>query len=262
MGNPFTSLVRVLSEDKLLGGRIIVQQPKAGYRTAIDPILLAASIQPENGETVLDVGCGVGTVSLCLAARMKANGAQLSITGVDKEQMLVNLAQQSAEKNGFTESMRFVVGDIASPLPSMDNGRFDHVVTNPPYLAAGKADISPDPLKAAANTESTADLARWVDFCVAMAKPKGTLTMIHRADRMDEILKHMQGRIGDIAVLPLWPKAGEAAKRIIVTGRKDAKGYLTLLPGLVLHENNGDFTGEAQNILQNASPLALFPPKA
>ena len=255
--NPFQQLVRALSQDNILGGMVSIEQPRTGYRSAIDPILLAASVEVQNGESLLDVGCGVGTVSLAIAARSRGKIDDVQYTGIDKESMLVNLANGNAQKNGFENCMRFVVGDIAGKLSDLDYGRFDQVITNPPYLASDKADQSPDPIKAAANVESSADLKQWLEFCLLMLKSKGVLSMIHRADRLDEILALLHGKVGEIVIFPLWPKAGEAAKRVLLRARKDSKTPLKLAFGLVLHESDGGYTKIANDVLQNASPLAL-----
>jgi tRNA1(Val) A37 N6-methylase TrmN6 len=258
LANPFAPLVRVLSIDTVLGGRVKLQQPRAGYRAAIDPILLAAAVPAKAGESILDVGCGVGTAGLCVAKRMELNGVgDFEIIGVDAQPLLINLANDNVTINLYGDKVRFTLGDIAHDLPDAGAERFDHVLTNPPYLPADAADASPDPIKAAANIETTVNLERWLQFCLKVLKPKGYLTMIHRADRIDEILFHLSGKTGDIVICPLWPKAGESAKRIIVQARKGSKTGSTLLPGLILHRADGSYTAEADEILQKAAPLAL-----
>jgi tRNA1(Val) A37 N6-methylase TrmN6 len=92
-----------------------------------------------------------------------------------------------------------------------------------------------------------------------MAAPKGRLTLIHRPDSLGELLGHLKGRFGDIAVFPLFPKRGEPAVRIIVQGRKGSRAGLKLLPGLVLHEADGSYTDAAEAVLRGGEALALSP---
>jgi tRNA1(Val) A37 N6-methylase TrmN6 len=237
-----------LTEDALLGGRVQLLQPARGYRVAIDAVLLAAAVDAAPGQRILDLGAGVGAVGLCLAARL----AGCSVVGIELQPALAELAERNANLNGMAERVRTVVHDLAKPLPA-DLGRFDHVVTNPPYLAAAVADPSPDPSKALATVESSADLARWLAAATAAAEPAGTLLIIHRSDRLDEILGHL-ARLGwaDIAVKRLPPAA-----RILVRARRADRWTRRDAPPLTLHRPGGGYTAEAEAILRHAGALAF-----
>ena len=243
-----------VTEDALLDGRVILRQPAAGYRVAIDPVALAAAIPAGRGETVLDVGCGVGAAALCLAARTP----DCRIYGVEIQRDLVRLAAENVALNGFEGRIEVMVGDLTRPPPRLAAGSFHHVMCNPPYLEAGGANPSPNAGKAAATVEAAGDLAEWVDFCIVMARHKGSVTFIHRADRLDSLLCHLRGKTGAIAVYPLWPAAdrGRPAKRVIVQARKGGAGPLKLLPGLVLHEGEG-YTEAAEAVLRHGAALTL-----
>lgn len=237
-----------LTEDTLLGGRVRLLQPARGYRAAVDAVLLAAAIDAASGQRILDLGAGVGAVGLCLAARL----AGCSVVGIELQAALAELAERNANLNGMADRVRTVVHDLAKPLPA-DLGRFDHVVTNPPYLAAAVADPSPDPSKALATVESSADLARWLAVATAAAEPAGTLLVIHRSDRLDEILGHL-GRLGwgDVTVKRLPPAA-----RILVRARRADRPMRRDAPPLTLHRPDGGYTDEAEAILRHAGPLAF-----
>ncbi len=97
-------------------------------------------------------------------------------------------------------------------------------------------------------------------FLTTMAAPKGRLTLIHRADCLGELLGLLQGRFGDVAVFPLFGKAGEPATRIIVQGRKGSRAGLRLLPGLVLHGPDGAYTADAEAVLRGGTALSLAGP--
>lgn len=239
---------RTLTEDALLGGRVQLLQPARGYRVAVDAVLLAAAIDAAPGERILDLGAGVGAVGLCVAARL----AGCSVVGIELQEALAELAERNANLNGMAGRVRTVVHDLARPLPA-DLGRFDHVVTNPPYLAAAVADPSPDPSKALATVESSADLARWLAVATAAAEPAGTLLIIHRSDRLDEILGHLD-RLGwgNVTVKRLPPAA-----RILVRARRADRPTRHDAPPLTLHRPGGGYTDEAEAILRHASPLAF-----
>ncbi len=241
------------SEDGLLGGRVRLRQPVAGYRVAIDPVLLAAAVPAQAGETVLDVGCGVGAAALCLAVR--ETGAR--ITGIEAQRDLVRLANDNILLNDLAGRVSAMTGDLLRPPPRIEPGSFAHVMANPPYLERGQATPPSDAGKAQAQVEGEADLAAWVRFALTMVRAKGTITFIHRADRLEHLLALLAGRAGDIAVYPLWPGGAKPARRVIVRARKDVASPLRLLPGLVLHDAGGAFTREADAVLRDGAALAL-----
>jgi tRNA1(Val) A37 N6-methylase TrmN6 len=241
------------SEDGLLGGRLRLRQPTTGYRIAIDPVFLAAAIPAEAADHVLDMGCGVGAAALCLAARLPG----CRITGIEFQRDLVRLAGDNIELNGLSSRLSVMLGDLLRLPPRLSPGAFDHVMANPPYLEASAASSPPDAGKAAANLEGAADLAAWVRIALAMVRPKGTVTFIHRADRIEDLLAHLAGRAGGIALYPLWAGAGKPAKRIIVRARKQIATPTLFLPGMVLHRADGRFTPEAEAILRDAVALAI-----
>lgn len=239
------------TKDTLLGGRVTLHQPAMGYRVAIDPVLLAAAVPAKPGQMVLDVGAGVGAAALCLAARV----GDLRIAGIELDRIMAGLARKNVADNHMAGRIDMMTGNLLRPPARLAAGSFDHVITNPPHGAQGAGTPPPGAAKAAAHVEATADLAAWLDFCLLMARGKGRVTLIHRAGRLAEILGLLHGRLGDIAVMPLWPKAGDAAKRVVISGRKGIKGSLTLHPGLVLHAADGSFTPAAEHILRDGAAM-------
>ena len=231
-----------------------ILQPAGGYRTAIDPVLLAAAVPAQPGETVLDAGSGTGAAALALAARLEG----VDVVGLDLEPGFIGLARNSAEESGLSQSIRFVEGDLLSPPSDLVAGSFDHVMANPPYLAAGSGDPPADAAKRAATVEGRAKLDDWLRFLLTMARPGGTVTVIHRYDRQDEVIAGLGGEGGGLVVFPLSPKTlGEGAKRVIVQGRKDGVGKTRTAAGLVLHNDDGSYTPEAEAVLRGARPLVL-----
>jgi len=241
------------SEDLLLGGRLRLRQPIHGYRVAIDPVLLAAAVPAVASDNVLDIGCGVGAASLCLAARVP----ECRITGIEAQMALVRLAVENIALNNFEGRVRAMAGDILRPPPRLEPGSFTQVMANPPYLEEGSATPPPNAGKAVAQIEGVANLTYWVRFALSMTRPHGGVTFIHRADRLDALLAQLSGRAGAITVLPLWPTVGNPARRVIVHARKDIASPTRLLPGLVLHGVDGHFTKPAEAILRHGERLDL-----
>ena len=237
-----------LTEDTLLGGKVRLLQPRRGYRVAVDAVLLAAAVDARAGERVLDLGAGVGAVGLCIAARV----AGCTIVGIELQPALREIAERNAALNAAEDRMRTMEHDLAGDLPA-GLGPFDHVATNPPYLPAAVADPSPDPSKALATVESSAGLARWLEVATSALKPAGTLTIIHRSDRLDEIVDQLARLgFGDIATRLLPPAA-----RVLVRARRSATLTRRDSPPLVLHRTGGGYTDEAEAILRHGAPLAI-----
>jgi tRNA1(Val) A37 N6-methylase TrmN6 len=242
-----------VTEDKLLGGRVLLRQPAEGYRAAIDPVFLAAAVPAQPGQMVLDLGCGAGAAGLCLMARVP----ELRLTGLEIQRGLVALAGENARLNGHGSRFAPVVGDILSPPPRIAPGSYDHVLANPPYLEAGRATASPKGARATADQEGEAKLADWVRAALLAVRDKGSVTFILSAARLDALLAAFSGKAGAITLYPLWPKPGSPARRVILQARKKLEAPARLLPGLVLHAADGGYSEAAEAVLRHAAALDL-----
>ncbi len=228
-------------------------QAERGYRVAIDPVLLAAAIPAKEGDVVLDLGCGVGAAGLCLARRV--GGCR--VLGVDMDPRAVSLARENIEANDFADRMEIVEADLLRLPKTLKPGSFDHAMANPPHLAASSAQPSPRASRARAMVEGEATLADWIAAALRLLRTKGSLTMIHRADRLDELLAHLHGKAGGVVVFPLWPMRGRPAKRVIVQATKGSRSPAVLAPGLVLHRDGGLYSRAAESILRRGVGLAI-----
>jgi len=242
-----------VTEDSLFGGQLILRQPAEGYRVAVDPVLLAATIPAKPGESVLDVGSGVGAAALCLVYRVPG----CHVDGIEIQSDLAVLAVGNAVANGVADTVRFTEGDIGAMPTGPGPGTFDHVMTNPPYLRAADSRNPSSSSKTTATVEQDIDLDSWLGHCIQMARPRGTVTVIHRADRLDDVVGILSVKCGALVVFPLWPKAGEDAKRVVVRATVGRDTPLRLVPGLVLHDEHGDYTPEAQAVLRAAAALEV-----
>jgi tRNA1Val (adenine37-N6)-methyltransferase len=233
----------------LLNGRVHYDQPAQGFRSGIEPVLLAASVPAQAGERVLEGGSGAGAALLCLAARV----AGLRGVGIERDAEYVALAARNAAANAWPE-LRFVTADLTSPP---DLGVFDHAIANPPYHLAGGT-VSPDASRHAAKHEREGSLAIWAAALARPVRPRGTLTFILPAALLPAGCAAFAGAgCRPTAMLPLWPKAGTAAKLMLLRGVKGGRAPFRVLAGLVLHDDDGGFTAEAEAILRDGGALAL-----
>lgn len=241
------------AEDRFLAGRVILEQPRHGYRAAMDPVLLAASVPAvRDGGRVLDLGCGVGAALFCYGWRVP----EAALYGLEIDPAASATARRNAKANGMAARTVIETGDVLDPPAAFRPGSFDQVFANPPYMETEAGDASPIESRARSNVEGAAKLSDWIAAMLRFAKPKGGIALVHRADRLDRILTGLAGRAGEVTVIPLWPRAGVAAKRVIVRARKGVRGGAVMHPGLVLH-GPGDtrYTAEAAAILRDGAPL-------
>lgn len=233
--------------DDFLGGRVRLRQPAKGYRAGLDAVFLAAFVEAPEGGRVLDLGCGTGAATFCLAARRP----DLAITGLDADEASLVLARESAVLNATGERVTLRRGRVEDGLPRQ---AFDAVMTNPPYLVPGQG-TRPADERLHTHVEGGADLTRWLDEAIKALRPKGRLHIVHRADRLPEILRLIEPRLGAITVHPLWPRAGTAARRVLVAGSLDKRTPAVLAPGTVLHGEDGGFTAQAAAVLRDGASL-------
>ena len=221
-----------LTEDTILNGKIKLFQPKDGYRVALDPIILASFISPMPYRKILDVGCGVGTISLIL--KMKESAAEITAIDMDKEMCRI-CAQNSAVNELAMNILNVGIEDKTLPKELL----FDHVVTNPPFFRKKSSHFSES--KKLANFE-TISLVEWISLCINKLKNSGTFSIIHRASRLEEILSTLKNRAGAVKVVPIFSKSNKEANRVVVQAKKSSKSEMKMLPGIVVHLDDGSYS--------------------
>jgi tRNA1(Val) A37 N6-methylase TrmN6 len=240
--------------DAFLNVRLMIRQPAQGYRAAMDAVFLAAACPARAGESVLDLGLGVGVASLCLGVRVPG----VRLTGLEIQQSYADLAQVNARASDIP--LDVIVGDAARMPATLRALSFDHVITNPPYFDPGKGLPNPDAGRDTAFRESLS-LAQWLDSAIRRIGPKGSLTVIHRTERLAEILAALHGRLGALRITPLQSRPGRPAKRVIIRGKKGSNASMVLDAPFCLHaapQHGGDFedlTPAAQSILKDGAAL-------
>lgn len=248
MGFPTEQLTR----DKFLDGQLSILQPKNGYRAATDPVFLAAACPAKSGQSVLDLGCGVGTAALCLAARV----ADLNITGLELQSDYADLARLNADQNRIKVDV--IQGDIEDMPPTLKERMFDHVIMNPPFFGPGAKAC--DTGRAIARQAST-DLATWLDAGLRRVRPKGWLTVIQTIDRLPAAIVALHSKAGGFQIKPLSARENRPAARFVLRARKGSKTNAQLANPLILHKGDAhtndedSYTTEARMILRSGACL-------
>lgn len=238
--------------DKFLNGLITIKQPKHGFRAGCDSIYLAASIQPKPDERVLDVGAGVGVVSLALAQRCP----NVRVVALENHPDLVSLALSNIQDNQMSDQVELHSLSLHLIQQNLTSGLFNYVLTNPPYHEKHNT-TSSNLLKSASKTEEIS-LKDWINGCWKMLKPNGLLSMIHRPTRLSEILNHFKGKFGDVVIFPLWEMNNETTTRIIIQARKGSQGKDKLCYGMHTNGPDGCLTPAAEKILRDCHALKVM----
>lgn len=238
-------------DDALLGGRVRLRQPARGYRAGMDAALLAAAVPATPGQTVIEAGCGAGAVLTQIAARRPG----VRLTGLERDPAAAALARDNAALNGIADRTTVVTGDVAAGFRALDLPPFDWAIANPPYFDDPAALRAPAPGKQGAWMADDG-LAAWTRFLLKAVRENGRIVLIHRTDRLADILALLGTGAGSFAIRPIQPHAEAPAKRVLVLAIKTGKAPLRLLPALVLHDRTGaKHSPEAEAILRGETAL-------
>ena len=240
-------------ESRLLGGRVRLLQPTKGYRAGMDAALLAAAVAARPGDRVFEAGCGAGAVLMQIAARRP--GAEL--TGLERDAAAAELARRNAGLNDAQDRTLIDTGDVAAGLGPLASPRFDWAISNPPFFDDETALRAPSPDKRGAWIADDG-LAAWIGLLLKAVRDGGRILMIHRADRLADILALLGEKAGSFSILPIQPFADAPAKRVLVQAIRSGRAPLRLLPPLVLHDRSGaKHTPEAEAILRGETDLEI-----
>lgn len=242
-----------VTESALLGGRVRLRQPAKGYRAGMDAALLAAAVGAREDERLIEAGCGAGAVLMQVAARRPG----VRLTGLERDPAAAALARENAALNGAETRTTVVNGDVALGFRALDLPPFDWAVSNPPFFD------DPAALRAPAEGKRGAwmaddGLAAWTGFLLKAVREGGRIVVIHRADRLADILSLLSPKAGSFAVRPIHPYADQPAKRVLVQAIKTGRAPLRLLPPLILHDRAGaKHSPQAEAILRGEADLGF-----
>jgi tRNA1(Val) A37 N6-methylase TrmN6 len=239
------------TEDRMLDGRVTLRQPVRGYRAGLDAALLAAACDVAAGGRAVEAGCGAGAALLAAAARRP----QAHFTGIERDPRALALAVQNIGANGLAARVDVLAGDVGKRFSGLGLAPFDAAFANPPYFD------DPGALRGPAEERRDAWMAddgleAWIVFLSKAVVEGGTITLIHRADRMADILALLAPKAGSFQVKPVLPFADQPAKRVLVRAVKTGKAPLRILPPLILHDREGGkHTPQTEAILRGEASL-------
>lgn len=245
-----------VTDDAFLGGRLTIRQPRRGHRAGHDAVLLAAATPAVAGDRIVELGAGVGVAGLAIASR----AADIALTLVERDAAMLDHAAHNATRNGLAATVVHL--DIAARADAffeaglMPDG-FDRVLMNPPFNDAARHQPSPDGARRDAHEDAGTTLETWVHVARRLLKPGGTLTLIWRADGLPEVLAALGRGFGGVAILPVHPKSGAAAIRILVRATKGARAPFALCPGIMLGDEAGRPEPEIDAVLRGDAVLPL-----
>lgn len=240
-----------VKEDRLLGGRVRVLQPTRGYRAGMDAALLAAACPALPGQRVIEAGCGPGAVLLQIAARRP----QTLLVGVERELEAADLARVNVSQNGQPDRIEVRQADVAAGFRALELQPFDWAVSNPPFFDDEAALRAPAPERRAAWIADDG-LAAWTGFLLKAVREGGSIVIIHRADRLADLVSGLAPKAGSFQIRPIHSFADQPAKRVLIRAIKTGKAPLQILPALVLHDRSGaKHTPEAEAILRGEAAL-------
>jgi tRNA1(Val) A37 N6-methylase TrmN6 len=242
--------------DRLLGGRLTLEQPATGHRAGTDAILLAACAPEGFAGQAVDLGSGVGAVGLALAVMEPL----ARVTLVEIDPATAALARRNVGANGCEGRVDVVEADALAPpatrrAAGLAAGSATLVLTNPPFDTAGRVRASPNAARRTAHVMGEGDLDRWIRAALDLLAPRGTLLCIHRAAALPALLSALDRRFGAVAARPVLPRRGEAATRVLVRAVKGSRAPFALLAPLELHGPDGRFTPQAEAIHRGTARL-------
>jgi tRNA1(Val) A37 N6-methylase TrmN6 len=243
-----------VTADDFLGGQLRIYQPRRGYRAGIDPVMLAAGVPAKPGQSVLDLGCGVGVAALCLGRRVP----KLRLTGLELQGDYAALARRNGAENGL--DFEVVEGDLSDMPRALRERQFDHVIANPPYFDRAASTAAAEPGRETAMGERT-PLVEWVKQAARRCMPGGHVSLIHRAERLPELLTELARHLGSIELLPLVPREGREARLVLLRARKGGRAEFRLHDGWILHAgvaHPGDrenYTAATASVLRQGKAL-------
>jgi tRNA1(Val) A37 N6-methylase TrmN6 len=248
--------------DAFLGGKVEVVQRRIGHhRAGLEAVLLSAAIEPDFAGTVVDLGAGVGVAGMAIAARCP----DANVILVERDAEAIACCREALVRpanSGFAAHISVVVTDIASPESErigagLGRAIANAVVMNPPFHEAEVGTTSPDHARAAAHVLTDAGLEPWLRAAASVLKPDGRLVIVFRADGLDAVLTALAGRFGSAAILPIHPRAGLPARRVLVDAVLGSRGPLRILPGLALHQEGAStYLPAMEQILRHGVSLS------
>ncbi len=249
-GGKGSNLAQSWSQDTVLNGKVVLRQPIKGYRAGLDAALLAACCNAISGQRVVEAGCGVGGALLAAATRCPG----VKLVGIERDPQAAALARDNMALNGLQDRVQIIETALPASVAKLGLEPFDVAMSNPPFFDDPASLRTPDASRLGAYMAEEG-LGAWVGFLLKSVREGGSITLIHRADRLGDILGLLAPKAGSVRIRPIAPFVDAHAKRVLVRAIKTGKAPMVLLPPLVLHNRNGGYTTQTEAILRGEAAL-------
>jgi tRNA1(Val) A37 N6-methylase TrmN6 len=246
-GNQMLNLKGDERLDYLLAEKLRIIQSPSVFSFSLDAVLLARFVYvPIQRGNLIDLCSGNGVIPLFLSSRTKG-----SITGVEIQERLYDMAVRSIEYNGLDDRVRMIHGDIKEMPAQLGHGKYDIVTCNPPYFPTpGKDEINANEHLAIARHEILCTLEDVVRVSSQLLKQGGKAAFVHRPGRLLDIVTLMrQYKLEPKRIQLVYPKPGKEANMLLIEGVKQGSPDLKVLPPLYIYNENHEYTPEISEML-------------
>ena len=229
-------------------------QNKDGFCFGIDSVLLSDFAKEiKSGAKCVDLGTGTGILGILLCA--KTNLSQ--IYGIEIQKEVAEMARRSIKLNGLEDRFKIINIDIKeivdkkSNVDNLEKNSFDFVITNPPYKKISTGKTNENEKKLISRHEYKANLNDFIETASYLLKDKGTLFMVHRPERLADIIEKMRKeKIEPKQIRFVYPKINKEPNLILIKGVKNARAFLKIDKPLYVYDENGNYTQEILEIYQ------------
>jgi tRNA1Val (adenine37-N6)-methyltransferase len=231
-------------DDLQLNGIHVIQK-KHAFRFGVDAVLLANFAKVKRNAKVVDLCTGTGIIPFILAGKTCAS----DIIGVEIQEEFVNMANRSAEYNKLEDKIKFISGDLKDKELIKNIPKVDIVTVNPPYKLHNSGLISLNDKSAIARHEICCTLEDVIIACRILLKDSGRMYMVHRPDRLADILCTMRKhKIEPKRIRMVHPSVNKAPNIVLIEGQRDGGAFLKWDNPLYVHTEDGGYTQEIMDM--------------
>jgi tRNA1Val (adenine37-N6)-methyltransferase len=236
-----------LTRDSFFEGRLAVFQPLQGYRFSIDAVLLAATVRPQKGDRVLDLGTGCGIMALILGMRHP----QVHISAIEIQPDLASAAARNVSENGLDDRIAVFQADLRTIPDGRITGPFDWVISNPPFRRPDSGRINPNAQRALARHEINVTMEQLLTCGVRLLRTGGHYATIYPAERTADVIERMRGAgIEPKSIQTVHSHQEQAAKLIIAHGTRGGRPGLRIEAPLIVYGPDGRYSDSVQAMMK------------
>lgn len=231
-------------DDLQLDGLRIIQK-KEGFKFGMDAVLLSDFAKDSPSKRTVDLCTGTGIVAILLSAKTKTP----YICGVEIQKSIADMAKRSTELNGISDRVEIVEADLKDATTILGKVSFDKVVVNPPYMKGGTGNVNDEDMKTISRHEIFCDIDDVIKAAAGLLVPKGKLFMVHRPQRLPDIMEAMRKyKIEPKRMRLVAPSVGKVPNLLLIEGMLGGGSELRFMPQLYVYDENGNYTEEINKI--------------